>query len=122
MRTYISDLKDHVGQKVTLKGWVYQTRSSGKVKFLELRDGTGIVPCILFKGECADSALETFEKLTQETSIQITGTVRKHPKHENVYELGTDTLAVLAPSENYPISPKDHGTDFLIENRHLWIR
>ena len=122
MRTYISDLKDHVGQKVTLKGWVYQTRSSGKVKFLELRDGTGIVPCILFKGECADSALETFEKLTQETSIQITGTVRKHPKHENVYELGTDTLAVLAPSENYPISPKDHGTDFLMENRHLWIR
>lgn len=122
MRYFVSELKNYVGQKVELKGWAYQTRSSGKVKFLELRDGTGIVPCIFFKGECEDQALETFDKVTQETSVKIVGTVRKHPKHENVFEIGAQSLEVLAPSENYPISPKDHGTDFLMENRHLWLR
>lgn len=122
MRTYVSDLKNHVGQSVELKGWAYNTRSSGKVKFLEIRDGTGIVPCILFKGECSDLALEVFEKVTQETTVKVTGTVRKHPKQENVFEIGLVDLEILAPSENYPISPKDHGTDFLMENRHLWLR
>jgi asparaginyl-tRNA synthetase len=122
VRYFVSELKNYVGQKIELKGWAYQTRSSGKVKFLELRDGTGIVPCIFFKGECEDQALETFDKVTQETSVKIVGTVRKHPKHENVFEIGAQSLEVLAPSENYPISPKDHGTDFLMENRHLWLR
>lgn len=122
MRYYIEDLKNHVGQEVTLKGWVYNKRSSGKVKFLELRDGTGIVPCVLFKGECEDSALEVFETLSQESSVEISGTVRKHPKHDNVYELGAKTLQEIGSSAEYPISPKEHGTDFLMENRHLWIR
>ncbi|MBX2988158.1 MAG: asparagine--tRNA ligase [Bdellovibrionaceae bacterium] len=122
MRTYVSDLKDHVGQKVELKGWAYNTRSSGKVKFLELRDGTGIVPCILFRGECEDAALETFEKVSQEATVKVTGVVRKHPKHDNVFEVGAEKLEILAPAENYPISPKEHGTDFLMENRHLWLR
>lgn len=122
MRTFVSDLEKFVGQKVELKGWAYNTRSSGKVKFLELRDGTGIVPCILFKGECQDSALEVFEKVTQESTVKVTGTVRKHPKQAGVFEIGAETLELLAPSENYPISPKDHGTDFLMENRHLWLR
>lgn len=122
MRYFVSELKNYVGQKIELKGWAYQTRSSGKVKFLELRDGTGIVPCIFFKGECDDQALEVFDKVAQETSVKIVGTVRKHPKHENVFEIGAQSLEILAPSENYPISPKDHGTDFLMENRHLWLR
>lgn len=122
MRTYVSDLKDFVGQRVELKGWTYNSRSSGKVKFLELRDGTGIVPCIFFRGECQDQALETFEKVTQECSVRVTGTVRQHPKHAHLYELGADELEILAPSVDYPISPKDHGTDFLMENRHLWLR
>ena len=122
MRLWISDLKNHVGQKVELKGWAYNSRSSGKVKFLELRDGSGIVPCVFFRGECTDEALLEFEKITQECAVKVTGTVRKHPKHENVYELGAETLEILAPSENYPISPKDHGVDFLMENRHLWLR
>ena len=122
MRTYISDLKEHVGQKVELKGWAYNTRSSGKVKFLEVRDGTGIVPCVLFPGETSAEALATFEKVTQETTVKVFGVVRKHPKHENVFELGLETLEILAPSENYPITPKEHGTDFLMENRHLWLR
>lgn len=122
MRTYIEDLKKHVGEKVELRGWVYQSRSSGKVKFLELRDGTGIVSCVFFKGECQPEALENFDQLTQETSLKLTGIVRKHPKHENVFEIGADNFEIIGKSENYPISPKDHGTDFLMENRHLWIR
>ncbi len=122
MRYYISDLKNYVGQKIELKGWVYNTRSSGKVKFLELRDGTGIVPCIFFKGECQEAAYEQFEKLTQESSVRLTGTVREHPKRKGEFEIGADEMEILGAAENYPISPKEHGTDFLMENRHLWIR
>lgn len=122
MRYYISELSNHVNQQVELKGWAYQMRSSGKVKFLELRDGTGIVPCVFFGGECDEYALKCFEQLTQECSVKIVGTVRKHPKKENVFEIGVKTLEILAPSVEYPITPKEHGTDFLMENRHLWIR
>jgi asparaginyl-tRNA synthetase len=122
VRYYISDLGQYVGQKVELKGWAYNVRSSGKVKFLEVRDGTGIVSCVYFKGECQESALTLFETLTQECSVRVTGTVRKHPKHTNVYEIGGDELEVIGKAENYPISPKEHGTDFLMENRHLWLR
>jgi asparaginyl-tRNA synthetase len=122
MRFYVENLKNHVGETVELKGWAYQTRSSGKVKFLELRDGTGIVPCVFFKGECEDQALEVFDKLTQESSVKVTGLVKKHPKHEGVFEIGAKTLEIIGGSVDYPISPKNHGTDFLIENQHLWIR
>lgn len=122
MRTYISDLKDHIGKKVELKGWAYNTRSSGKVKFLELRDGTGIVPCVLFKGECSDAALENFEKVTQETTVKVMGTVREHPKKPGVFEIGAEEMDILAIAEPYPITPKEHGVDFLMENRHLWLR
>ena len=122
MRTYIADLKNHVGEVVELKGWAYQIRSSGKVKFLELRDGTGIISCVFFKGECEEEALNNFDQITQETSLKLTGLVKKHPKHDNVFEIGAKNFEIIGKSENYPISPKDHGTDFLMENRHLWIR
>lgn len=122
MRFFIEDLSKHVGERVELKGWVYNSRSSGKVKFLDLRDGTGVVPVIFFKGECQEEALATFEKITQESSVKISGVVRKHPKQAGVFEIGGDTLEIIGGSENYPISPKDHGTDFLMENRHLWLR
>lgn len=122
MRYYISDLKDHVGQKVELKGWAYNTRSSGKVKFLELRDGTGIVPCIFFKADCGEDAYNLFDQMTQESSVRVVGTVREHPKRKGEYEIGVSEAEILGKSENYPITPKEHGTDFLMENRHLWIR
>ena len=122
MRYYISDLKDHVGHKIELKGWVYNTRSSGKVKFLELRDGTGLVPCIFFKADCGDSAYELFDQMTQESSVRIVGTVREHPKRKGEFEIGVSEAELLGKAENYPITPKEHGTDFLMENRHLWIR
>ena len=122
MRYYIDEISKYVGQEVELKGWAYNTRSSGKVKFLEIRDGTGIIPVIFFRGECDDSAFEVFEKITQETSVKVTGIVRKHPKHENVYELGGKTVEIIGASPDYPITPKEHGTDFLMDNRHLWLR
>lgn len=122
MRTYVADLSKHVGETVELRGWVYNTRSSGKVKFLELRDGTGVVSCIFFKGECEEAAFLNFETMTQESSVSVKGVVRKHPKHENTFEIGATQFEIIGKSENYPISPKDHGTDFLMENRHLWIR
>ncbi|MBK7962348.1 MAG: asparagine--tRNA ligase [Bdellovibrionales bacterium] len=122
MRYYISDLGQYVGQKIELKGWVYRTRSSGKVKFLELRDGTGVVSCVFFRGDCTDDVFTRFDELTQECSLKLTGTVRKHPKHEKVYEIGVTDFELIGTSKDYPISPKDHGTDFLMDNRHLWIR
>jgi asparaginyl-tRNA synthetase len=122
MRYYISDLRDYVGQKVELKGWTYNTRSSGKVKFLELRDGTGIVPCIFFKADCGDTAYDLFDKMTQESSVRVVGTVREHPKRKGEFEVGVTEAELLGASENYPITPKEHGTDFLMDNRHLWIR
>src|SRR4051812_29895475 len=116
MRYFVEDLHKYVGQKVELKGWTYNSRSSGKVKFLELRDGTGIVSCIFFKGECEDKALETFEQVTQECSVKVTGIVRQHPKIKTQFEIGAETLEIIGKSPEYPISHKEHGTDFLMEN------
>lgn len=122
MRAYISDLSKLVGQTVELKGWVYNTRSSGKVKFLLLRDGTGFCQCIYFKAECEPSSFDLFEQLTQESTIKVTGVVRAEPRSPGGYELGARTLEILSRTENYPISPKEHGTDFLMNHRHLWLR
>jgi asparaginyl-tRNA synthetase len=122
MRIYVSDLKDHVGQTVELKGWAYQTRSSGKVKFLELRDGTGTISCVFFPADCGPENFLNFDQITQECSLAVTGAIRQHPKQPNVFEMGVKGFEIIGKSENYPISPKEHGTDFLMENRHLWIR
>jgi asparaginyl-tRNA synthetase len=119
---YIADLKDHVGKKVELKGWVYNTRSSGKIKFLLLRDGTGIAQCIFFRGECAEESFEKFAQLTQETSLRLVGTVRAEPRSPGGYEIGADSFEVYGASVDYPIGPKEHGVDFLMSNRHLWLR
>jgi asparaginyl-tRNA synthetase len=121
-RIYISELKNKVGEQVELRGWVYNSRSSGKVRFLELRDGSGIVPCVFFPGESDDSAIEIFPKAAQESAVVVTGLVKKHPKHEGVFEIGAKTLEIISVAENYPISHKEHGIDFLMENRHLWLR
>jgi asparaginyl-tRNA synthetase len=122
MRTYISDLSKVVGQTVELRGWVYNTRSSGKVKFLLLRDGTGYCQCIYFKAECEPESFENFEQLTQESTVKVTGIVKAEPRSPGGYEIGARSLEILSRTEDYPITPKDHGTDFLMNNRHLWIR
>jgi asparaginyl-tRNA synthetase len=117
------DLGGHVGEKVTLRGWLYNKRSSGKLHFLEIRDGFGIVQCVMAKAEVGDEVFAAADKLTQESSLEITGEVRAHPKRPSVFELTATSLRVLAPTaREYPISPKEHGTDFLMDHRHLWLR
>ena len=118
----ICELKNHVGQKVRLKGWVYNSRSSGRIQFLLFRDGSGLCQCIFVKGECEEEALKALKSLTQETAVEVEGLVRKEPRAPGGYELGGTSLKVLSSSENYPISPKEHGPDFLMNHRHLWLR
>jgi asparaginyl-tRNA synthetase len=122
MRYYIEDISKYENQEVEFKGWAYNVRSSGKVKFLELRDGTGIVQCIFFKAECGEAAFNDFEKITQETSLKVIGTVRKNQKQQGVYEVGVKGFEIIGAAADYPITPKEHGTDFLMNHRHLWLR
>ncbi|MEZ4441771.1 MAG: asparagine--tRNA ligase [Polyangiaceae bacterium] len=118
-----NSLADHVGETVTLAGWLYNKRSSGKLHFLEVRDGFGIVQCVMSKKAVDEAAFAQAGELQQETSLRITGAVTAHPKREGVYELSVSGLEVVgAPLDAYPISPKEHGTEFLMDHRHLWIR
>lgn len=110
------------GQVVTVQGWVYNKRSSGKIKFLIIRDGTGMLQGVLFKGECDEASFAEFERLTQESSVEVTGRLRKEPRSPGGYEMGIQSIRVLQVAEPYPISLKEHGVEFLMENRHLWIR
>src|SRR5437868_6490391 len=120
-QTYINQMKDHIGQSVTLKGWLYNNRSSGKLVFLQLRDGTGIVQCVVFRPN--DEALfEVADSLGQESSIIVTGTVKEDTRSSLGVELDVTALEVLQNVHDYPITPKEHGTEFLMDNRHLWIR
>lgn len=120
---YVEDLKNFIGQELTLKGWVYNTRASGKnIKFIILRDGTGIVQSILVRGETADEYLEKFNELSQETAIELIGSVRKEDRAPGGVELAVKSFNIISGSVDYPISPKEHGTAFLMENRHLWLR
>lgn len=121
-QTYVADLSQHVGQSVTLRGWVYSKRSSGKIKFLQFRDGTGICQCVYFKGACSDQAFEDFEKLTQEACVFVTGEVKAEPRSPGGFEIQAKELTLYSPSVDYPIGPKEHGPDFLMNNRHLWLR
>lgn len=122
-RIYISDLKDHVGKQVCLQGWVYNLRaSSKKIKFLILRDGSGLCQCVYFKGECEETALENFEKLTQESSVKVWGTVKEEPRSPGGFELSATQFEIISGSPDYPITPKEHGIDFLMNHRHIWLR
>ncbi len=119
----IEDLSKHVGETVTLRGWLYNRRSSGKLHFLEVRDGTGIVQCVVFKGNVSPETFQQADHILQESSVEVTGTVKEHGKIKGQYELDVKDLKVLATTaQEYPISPKEHGTDFLMDNRHLWLR
>jgi len=118
----ISALSEFDGQTVKLRGWVFNKRSSGKIKFLMIRDGSGIVQGVLVKGECDEVSFEEFEKLTQESSIIVTGKVRKEPRSKIGYEITVLHVEPVQIAETYPISLKEHGVEFLMENRHLWIR
>lgn len=122
MRHYISDLKNLIGKDVTLKGWVYNTRSSGKIKFLQFRDGTNFCQVVFVKGEAEESAIEDFEKLTQESAIEVSGTVRADHRSPIGVELTGKKMKIISICNDFPITPKEHGPDFLLNNRHLWLR
>jgi len=118
----IKALRAHVGETVTVRGWVITTRSSGKIAFVVVRDGSGTVQGVLSKKEVSATTWAAFESLTQETSVAITGMVREEPRSPGGFELGLQEVEVLGASPDYPITPKDHGTTFLFEHRHLWLR
>jgi asparaginyl-tRNA synthetase len=119
----IADLPDRVGQTVTIRGWVTHLRSSGKIAFIVLRDGTGLLQCVVVKKEVDEASWETFGTLTLETSITVTGAVRADARQVGGVELGVTTLAVIGASPlDYPIQPKEHGVDFLLDHRHFWLR
>ena len=118
----ISGLRSHVGETVTVRGWVVTTRSSGKIAFVVIRDGSGTVQGVLSKKEVPAETWAAFEGLTHETSVRLTGTVREEPRSPGGYELGLHQVEVLGASPEYPITPKEHGTTFLFEHRHLWLR
>ena len=119
----IEALKDHVGARVTVRGWVTHVRSSGKVAFIVMRDGTGVTQAVVVKSVVSAEAWETFGTLTTEASVAVTGDVRADSRAPGGHELSVTDLALLGPSPiDYPIQPKEHGVDFLLDNRHLWLR
>ena len=119
---YIADIGKYVGKEVTIKGWLYNKRSSGKIHFLLVRDGTGIIQAIMSKGEVADEVFNLYDRLTQESSLEMVGKVREDKRAPGGYELIISNINVVQIAEDYPITPKEHGTAFLMEHRHLWLR
>src|SRR5688500_11854435 len=120
--TEIKHLGKHVGASVTVRGWVQTTRSHGKVAFVVARDGTGLVQCVLVQEQVSAEVWARFEHLPQETSVAITGSVREDARAPGGYELTVEDLTIIGESIDYPIQPKEHGVDFLLDNRHLWLR
>ena len=126
----IRDVKDHVGQEVTIGAWVANKSGKGKIAFLQLRDGTAYFQAVAFKpnflekfGETEGAAkFETIKKLSQETSVEVKGIVKEDERSKFGYELDITDLKVIGHSVDYPITPKEHGTDFLMDHRHLWLR
>ncbi len=118
----IRDLDGHVGEIVTLRGWVTHLRSSGKVRFVVLRDGTGLAQGVLVKGRLPEEDFAAFERLTQESSLVLTGLVKAEPRAPGGFELEVTGLTPVAIAQDYPISPKEHGVGFLMDHRHLWLR
>jgi len=120
--TLSTKLANLVGQTVTLAGWVANVRSSGSLAFIQLRDGAGFIQCVVDKSQVNESAWQVCQQITLESSLTVTGTVAAHPKTAGVFELHVTDLALVQQAAEYPIGKKDHGPDFLLDNRHLWLR
>jgi asparaginyl-tRNA synthetase len=121
-QVYIKQLSQHVGEEVTLRGWLYNLRSSGKLMFPQLRDGTGIAQCVVVKKEIAPEVWESLVGIGQESALEVTGLVRADERAPGGHELTLTNARVLQRAEGYPITPKEHGTEFLMDHRHLWLR
>ena len=122
MHVYIEDIGRHVGETVTLKGWLHNRRSSGKIHFLILRDGSGFIQAVVSKAAVGDAVFRTLDHLSQETSLVVAGTVRADQRAPSGFEIDVTSVEVVAASHDYPITPKEHGVDYLLDRRHLWIR
>ena len=121
-RVLIQDIARHVGQKVTLAGWLYNRRSSGKVRFILLRDGTEIIQVVVFKDNVSQEVFDLSDRLGLESSIIVKGTVRQDVRSPLGYEIDAENLELIQEAVDYPITKKEHGVDFLMDHRHLWIR
>lgn len=121
-QTYIRDVSKKAGEEITIKGWLYNMRSSGKLMFPQVRDGSGIIQGVVFKKNVPEKVWNDFGNLTQESSIIVTGTVRADERAPGGYELDVTGVEVLQIAQAFPITPKEHGVEFLMDNRHLWLR
>ncbi len=121
-KVFIKDLKDYKGQEVILRGWIYNLRSSGKIAFWQLRDGTGFIQAILEKVNFSDDEWLEIKKATLESSVELSGLVTEHPKQPGVFELQVKSFKYFQIAEEYPIGKKEHGPEFLLDHRHLWLR
>jgi len=120
--SYIEDIGSKVGEEVVLKGWLYNKSSKGKIHFLLLRDGTGVIQCVMVRGEVPEDVFNIYDCLTQESSFEVIGKVREDRRAPGGYELELTDLKIVQIAQEYPITPKTHGTAFLMEHRHLWLR
>ncbi len=118
----IDAIGEYDGQRVTVHGWLTHKRSSGRIRFLVLRDGTGTIQATCIQGETDDRALDLYQELTQESSLAVTGKVRREKRAPGGYEIQVSSIDVVQVAETYPISPKEHGVGFLMDHRHLWLR
>ena len=122
MHTYIEKIGDHAGQTVTIKGWLHNRRSSGKIHFLTVRDGSGFLQVVMGKRDVDEATFTKADHLSQESAIIVTGSVRAEPRAIGGYEMIASGLEVVNEAHDYPITPKEHGVDYLMDRRHLWIR
>jgi asparaginyl-tRNA synthetase len=120
--TYIESISEHVGQSVTIRGWLHNRRSSGKIHFLTVRDGSGFIQAVMSKAAVGEEKFKGADHLSQETSLIVDGTVRADSRAPGGYEIDVTDFQIVGRSENYPITPKEHGVDYLLDRRHLWIR
>ena len=118
----IKELSQHVGEKVTVEGWLYTKRTSGKLQFPIVRDGSGYLQCVVFKKEVTDATWNAVDQVAQESTVRVIGSVRAEPRAPGGVELGVESFDVLQLAVDYPIGPKEHGTAFLMDLRHLWLR
>ncbi|EPN1184476.1 asparagine--tRNA ligase [Listeria innocua] len=122
MKITINQASEFVGKEVTIGAWLANKRSSGKIAFLQLRDGTGFMQGVVVKAEVGDDMFATAKALTQETSLFVTGTINEDTRSPFGYEMAVSGVEVIRESHDYPITPKEHGTEFLMDHRHLWLR
>ncbi|MGN0193197.1 MAG: asparagine--tRNA ligase [Candidatus Gastranaerophilaceae bacterium] len=121
-KIFIEDIKNYEDKEVTLQAWLYNKRSSGKLHFLQLRDGTGEIQAVVFKGNVPEDVFKLADGISQESSVEVTGTVKKTDRAKIGFEIDATDVKVICASHDYPITPKEHGTHFLMEHRHLWLR